>query len=226
MSMDPYECAFCHATFVVEGKYMKHYCDKQLRVDTMKTITGQNMYSYYSKWMISYHRIVPKHESFLSSKYYMAFSRFNEFVNRVNIPDVDMFITLMREKEICPTIWANDQVYSIYLEHIDRRATPSEQAKITIQTLFKVAEAADCDTSEVFDVLTPNDVIQFLRTRQLSPWLLLLSPKFKHFLVNKTTPEQRIVLEAIIRPHYWKAKFEKNAGDVLTIKKYITALNL
>ena len=170
--------------------------------------------------------MVPSAQSFLKSKYYQSFFRFAQRVKKLNIPDVNAFIMLMKEKDISPTIWTNDQVYAIYLEYLDRRASPISQAKITIDTLFKISEAAECDVSEIFDILEPNEVITLLRERRFSPWILLFSHKFKHLLIHKASDEQRIIMESIIRPQYWAGKFKKNPNDVELMKKYVDELDI
>ncbi len=194
MKQEHFECMHCHGKFVREDRYLAHRCKMMERDEEFHTPIGQSAWVYYDKWMRAYRRLVPAPSAFLKSRYYQSFVKFAKMVQVLHLPDVDAFILLMKEKDISPTIWANDQVYAIYLEYLDRRSTPAQQAKITVDTLFKIADAAECEVSDVFTILEPNEVISLLRERRISPWLLLFSPKFKDFLVNHTTPEQRIVM--------------------------------
>ena len=221
-----FECKFCKNKFVHEERYLKHRCKHMERAEEIQTQTGQMAWLYYQKWMKAYRRMVPAIESFMVSKYYQCFIRFTKHAQKLNLPDIDTFILLMKKEDISPTIWTNDQVYSIYLEYLDRRAAPAHQAKITVNTLFKIADEKECDVSEVFEILEPNEVIDLLRERRLSPWLILFSGKFKQMLINETTTEQRIIMETIIRPKYWAEKFTKHASDVELMKKYIEELGL
>jgi len=132
----------------------------------------------------------------------------------------------MREKDIAPAIWNSDAVYAIYLEFLDRKGDPNKQAEITINTLFDIAEEHECEVSDVFDVLTPNEVIHYLRQRRLSPWVLLNSKKFQQFFINKVSPEERIIMESIIRPHYWGQKFESRPDARELMRTYVSELNL
>jgi hypothetical protein len=75
-------------------------------------------------------------------------------------------------------------------------------------------------------MLEPNEVIVLLRERQLSPWILLFSKKFKEMLVNRVSDEQRIIMESIIRPQYWTTKFKKLPNDVATMRKYVEELDI
>jgi hypothetical protein len=114
----------------------------------------------------------------------------------------------------------------MYIEHLDRKSTPLEQAKLTVETLLTVADKRQADVSNIFEMLSPNEVIHLLRTRQVSPWLLLCSRKFKLFFKDKTTPEQRLIMETLIRPDYWLEKFEKSPKELEAIKHYVEAMNL
>lgn len=221
-----YTCSFCHHQFVFEERFIAHRCKSMIRDEEFRSPTGQAAWSYYQKWMKAYQRIVPKSQAFIKSKFYVSFIKFTKFVKKTNMPDTDTFIWLMKEKDISPTIWCNDQVYSLYLEFIDRRAVPEKQAQITIDTLFKLADAGEIEVSEVFDLIEPNELIQLLRQRRISPWILLNSAKFREFFINKTTPEQKIILESIIRPDYWKEKFTSNPKIVKKMKLYIDELQL
>lgn len=196
------------------------------RDEEFRTPVGQAAWNYYQEWMKAYKRQVPRAQAFLHSKFYSSFVRFAKFAKRVHLPEPKTFVWLMKERDISPAIWNNDQVYAIYLEFLDRQGDPKKAAETTINTLFDIADAAECETSDVFDILTPNEVIQLLRERRLSPWILLNSKKFLKFFVERVSNEERIVMESIIRPNYWGEKFTKRPEDVELMKKYVAELSL
>ena len=116
--------------------------------------------------------------------------------------------------------------YSTFIEYLDKRADPTKQAQSTINYLFKIADSLDIDVSEVFEHLSGNDVIQMLHRRQLSPWILINSPKFKQFLIHRVTDEERITMTAIIRPPLWAEKKANHPEIIAQMKKYVQELNL
>jgi hypothetical protein len=99
-------------------------------------------------------------------------------------------------------------------------------AHITVSTLFDVAEELDVDVSDIFDTISPHDVIQLFKQRRVSPWILLLSPKFSKFFANNTSTEERIILESIIRPHFWREQFDKSPQLVQTMKSFVKELGM
>jgi len=221
-----FECKFCGSRFALEQRYINHRCKQMIRDEEFRTPEGQAAWLFYQKWMKAYRRIVPKSSAFLHSKFYNSFMRFSHFTRKVHLPDAEMFIWLMRDKDISPTIWTNDQVYALYLEFMDRKAPPLKQAEITINTLFDLAHERECEVTDIFDHLEPNEVIQLLRQRRLSPWILLNSNKFKQFFVDCVSTEERIIMESIIRPTYWGKKFSTCAEDVERMKLYVAELSL
>lgn len=222
---DKFECKYCHSSFERESNYLKHRCEKMRRDEEIKTTLGQAAYQFYSDWMVSYKRLVPAIDIFLTSRYYKSFIRFAKYVKDLNIPDTSVFIKMMREKDISPTIWTNDQVYALYLEYLDNKVKPVVHAKITVETLLRLSDDKKCSVEEIFANLHPNEVLQLIRERRLSPWILLFSKKFIEMLKN-STPEQQALFEALIRPHYWKRKFTNNPNYVSVMKRFVEELNI
>lgn len=221
-----YQCKFCGHRFVHENRFLKHQCKQMKREETFQQPLGQAAWIFYQKWMRANKKMAHNANAFLHSKFYNSFIKFAEFVKTVRMPEPDLFIALMTERDIAPTIWTSDQVYALYLEYMDKKISPQKHAEITINTLFDHAEKAEVGVESVFDTLTAHDVIQMLRERRLSPWILLNCPSFTRFFKEKTTPEERIVMESIIRPVYWKDKFLKHPEIVQQMKVYVRELKL
>lgn len=190
-----------------------------------QTPIGQAAWIFYQKWLRQKKRQVPKAETFLQSRFYKPLIRFAHFVKRVNLPDIDTFIWMMVDMDVPPVLWNNDEYYTKYLEFLDRRADPYKRAQTTVDTLFCIADAAECDVGEAFSMLTGPELVQLLRERRLSPWILLNSKKFKQFL-GSASSEEMMIIQAIIRPQYWKERFEKYPEVVTNMKKYVNELDL
>lgn len=221
-----YECRYCGSTFVYEDRFLRHECKQMKREKEFQSPLGQQAWLLYQDWMRANRRHVPKGSSFLHSKLYGSFIRFAQFVKDVKLPDAKVFIRLMVDRDIPPAMWTAHEIYAQYLEHYDRCGKPLNQAKVTIDTLFELAEEHNCDISDVFDYLQPTEVTQLIRQRVLSPWILLNSRKFMGFYINKVTGEERVIMDAIIRPDYWRKKFSSNEKDYLKMKTFVSELNL
>lgn len=221
-----FTCKYCRKQFVREHHYLAHKCKEMKRDEELRTPNGQAALNYYQLWMRTMKRTPPSAAAFATSRYYRTFVNFVEFSKAVDLPKPDKFIWLMVYKDFPPTIWTNDEVYTTYLEFLDRKTSPLDQASLSIETLLAVADKHEIEPSEVFTVLKAQDIIHMLRTRRLSAWLLLFSKKFKHLFAHETTTDQRLIIENLIRPEYWGDKLEEYADEVKTIKMLVSEMGI
>jgi hypothetical protein len=189
------------------------------REEEMKSPNGQAALNYYQLWMRNMKRMPPPAAAFMTSKYFRTFVNFTLFSKKVDLPMPEKFIWFMVEKDYPPTLWTNDEVYSMYLEFLDHKTTPIEQAKLSLDTLYNYASNNRIEVDYVFDHLHPMDIIHMLRVRKLSPWLLLNSKKFRVLYATGVTDEQRIIMDALIgQPERWMTRFKEHSTEVETIK--------
>jgi len=221
-----FKCNHCSTSFVHEDRYLKHKCKQMQRKEDLETPLGQAAWLYYQYWMKANHRFVPEVKSFLHSKFFSPFMRFAKFVKEVRIPDPELYIELMIELDMMPAMWTSDIIYVAYIEYLDKKIPPIRNAKITIETLFNLAEDMKCDITEIFNHLDPHEVIQLIRQRKISPWLLLRSRKFNEFYHNRLTKDNRMLLETIVIPKRWAEKLKNSAEDVKKIDQFVEALGL
>ena len=219
-----YQCSFCGATFVREVNFLKHRCRKMEKVQQFKTVEGQAAWQYYKTWMKSQQKFVSTSKAFLNSRFFKSFFDFAHFVKKVHLPNVPLYINLMVKRKISPVSWTKDEAYRLYLEHYDVYADPLEQVDVTVKLIMEYAEEANVPPSEIFNLLTPSEIAQLIRQRRFTPWLLLNSTKFKHFLVN-CNQHDRLLLQGLIRPAFWKQRIA-SYSKIKQIKKIISALKL
>lgn len=219
-------CRACHRSFVIESRYLQHRCTQMKREDELKSPQGQAAWNFYQVWFKHQKRLPPPATTFLTSKYFRTFANFVELVKRVDMPTPEKFIWLMVQKNYPPAMWMSNDAYATYVEFLDRKTTPMDQFKLSLQTLLDITDRYDVDISNVFDVIPPHEIIRLLNVRRLSPWLLLFSKQFQVIFRTKMTPDQKIMTESLIRPEYWSEKKQEYSEDVILIKKYVQELKL
>lgn len=227
MKDKPFYCTYCHHSFHYEDRFLKHQCRQKQRAEEINSPIGQAAWFYYQSWMRAQHHMLPHIKAFLHSKFYKPFIRFAEFVKQVRIPDPELYILQMVALDMAPMLWTNDQVYTAFLEYMDRKLSATRHAEITIDTLFDYADSLGCQNSpgDVFVKTNPNEIIQLIRQRKLSPWLLLHSGKFKKFYAG-LSKDQQIVIETMIRPTYWAEKLKKDPESVEVMKTFVKQMDL
>lgn len=221
-----FKCNHCGHSFVYEDRLLRHRCKQMVRKEEFQTPLGQAAWQHFQVWMKASHKFVQPAKSFLHSKFYGAFMRFAKFCKDARIPDPELYILFMIKLDIPPTMFTNNQIYAAFIEEMDRNVPPIKNAKITIETLFNTAEDMGCGVDEVFDKIDPNDFLQLLIQRKISPWFLAKSPKFSKMYHSRMSKEQRMVLETIIIPKIWTKKLQDNPEDVKKIEQFVKALGL
>jgi hypothetical protein len=192
-----YECRFCNKLYKQESAFAKHYCDERRKNDVLKTIIGQIAFSLYDRWLQMKYKREADLEMFKNSRFFNAFVKFADLYKKINgLADVDEFFALMIRKNIQPGNWVDDRIIRYYLDHID---SGTIQSKITrsCNTLIKIADAYDCDTSEVFKYIEFHIMMDFIKLGKLSPWVLLNSKSFMRWL-STISKEQQITQQFLI----------------------------
>lgn len=204
-----YECEFCKTNYSTERGLENHKCDVQARVEMLQTPLGQASFLFYAKWMRASRRSIPTITTFSTSRYYESFLRFAKFNKAVRLPSVDTYITIMVSKDIGPHLWTQDKAYGIYLEHMTLNLDPNTAVKITSDTLEKLAEEYSCEISDVFAACSKLEIIQNIRERRLTPWILLKSKAFRAWLATLSETELNTV-QSLIDVGFWTRRFKEH----------------
>lgn len=223
-----YKCNYCGKRYQRERAFIDHRCKQMIREEELRTLIGQAAWRFYQDWMRFQRKRVPDDRAFLNSRFYNSFMKFAKFVKQTDLPTPEKFIKLMIQENYHPPMWLIDEVYVIYLEYLDRTRTPSDHATITFQTLFKVSNTLECDISEVFDEISSSQIIELIKQRKLSPFVLLASKKFNQFIVktSKENKEQFIILTNLIRFNHWKKYIECHQKAFESIKRHVAEMEL
>ena len=222
-----YQCDFCHARFKTETRFMKHHCKEMKREEDFRSLEGQAAQLFYKAWMMHKHRAhTTSPSAFKESKYFNMFIKFVNFVKQTKLPDTDAYIKLMVQQKIEPNNWTSDIAYGRYLEWVTRVLPTDRLIEITVTSMFDYADESHVNVSDVFTVISPNEIIQMLHQRRISPWILLNSRKFSEFFRNNTTPEERVIMESLINPDYWMSRFKSHTDDLKLAKDCVIALDL
>lgn len=190
------------------------------RNDEMDSVVGKAALMYYQEWMRMKGRNAARdEETFKSSKFYTAFINFAEWARKVRLLRPSDFIRKMVNKDFSPNYWTRDEIYMLYLEELDK-LPPMDQVEMSLKTLGAICENIDAEMSEVFSLMSGMDIIQLLRSRRLSPWLCLMSKRFRVAFVM-LPKEQQIIIETIIRADVWAEKLENHQEEAAKIRKLV-----
>lgn len=211
-------CKFCNKQFKREINYIKHHCEKMKRYDLFKTSIGLVAYIAFNQW-----RKIQKYPSvnvdvFTNSRYFNAFIKFAKFSRIQQIPDIVGYISLMVDKQLLPFYWSDFDVYDCYIQNFDNEYSVDSKIDISIETLHELSKQLNCQLSDVFNHVTPIQILRGITSRKISPWLLLPSKKFMNFIMYRSNKEERLLFNSFVDVAIWKQHFLENPKKLLEIK--------
>lgn len=219
-------CKYCHKSYVKEAAYLEHQCKQMKRAEEIQTPVGQTAWLYYCNWLRAKKRSPPASpHTFLESKFYRTFINFTRFSQAADLPQPDRFIKWATGKDYQPAMWCIDVVYAEYMDYLDGRLDPIEQAHLSIKTILHETDRLEVDASVFFEAVHSVDIIRLIQVRKLSPWLLLLSRKFQSFFAG-LSPEQKVMVEDLVQPELWLSRLESMPQQTAKIKAYLTEMGL
>lgn len=189
---------------------------------------GISAYKYYIKWLKSSGKSVKyidKH-SFIHSTQYNHFVSFVDFIAEKGIPDPNLYIAFMISKDLPPQHWKRDDALEEFLEFYDCDISPKKHITKSVDTILRLADALECNPSNIFEYLDNNTVLVLVQSRKISPWLLLNSTRFKDYLRNNASAKERNYIQKHINPAKWKKILEKNSELLPDIRLILKELDL
>ena len=116
-------------------------------------------------------------------------------------------------------------MYDAYLKHFDTVMDTMTHLRTTLATISYLADTYECDESDIFDHLSGIQVVDLLRERKLSPWILLHSGKFAAKL-KTYSPETKIRIESCINCGFWIARFQRDTKTVEQVKALVHSIGI
>jgi len=221
-----FRCPYCDKRYKNEKFFDAHTCKEMIRSEQASTIEGQRAFAYFQEWNKLRGRRILSLDQFIAAPTYNSFFVFDSFSRKVDLPNIKLYMKIMVEKDLQPSIWVNDIAYSYYIDYMDKRVGSNQQASITVDSIFDWCEVNDINSSDFFDYIPPNNLIKMILKRRLSPWILFNSKKFEIYYKNKLSSEQRKILDNIHSPSAWKNKFSKRQQEVTNMEKVVNEMQL
>lgn len=224
--MTLHECQYCLKKFKSAKWLSNHECQQMKRYKMLHSPIGISAYNAYSLWMKRKGHRNRGEEQFIDSKTFTSFFNFIKFAAKMALPNQKKFIEYMIQLDIHPKDWTNKKVYEQYIKEFENLLTPEEQVETSVDTVYELSKIFECEPNEIFLHLEPVSLIRIVQAKKLSPWFLLNSNKFKWFINNEMTREQKLILEEYVNEYHWQGEFKNNVDTIKTIKSKIQELGL
>lgn len=221
-----FECRYCKRLFKKETAFIKHSCKERERHYDLTNSYGQAAFNLYCRWIyLKFKRSEVTYETFKISRFYNAFISFAKYYQAIKgFTNLDEFLLLMIRRDITPSNWLNERVIAYYLNQVDQ-STPTDKIKKSLNSIFKICDAYDCDTSMFFDNIEFDVMVSFIKLHKLSPWVLLNSKQFMVWL-SELGEEQQGILDNMIDSDKWYDLFQNDIKSLNFAKTCVKELGL
>ena len=220
------KCEYCEREFKRESAFLKHSCKEKERALYLKTFDGKRAYLFYTLWMKEYGRSIPTIETFLTSNYFKSFVKFSEYVSKINLYMPEQFIKLMKEYDIAPTLWTHSEIFDIYYLWVDCQLDALSQVQATVETIYQLMEIFNIkDAKTAIGKLQSRELVELLRNRKISSYLVLCSSVFKDIISNMDEGDRNEIM-SIVNIEQISKKFDTDKKLHNDIKEIVKALNL
>lgn len=220
-----WNCTYCQRPFQTETGFMNHKCKGRERLDELRSPVGQQAYSLYAEWMRVRKMTVPPIENFMESRYFRAFVKFSEYANKTAIPNVLQYVKFMVEQKIDPMLWTNRAMYASYLEWFDDAFPPESQFIESLDRLLMMVADHKVEPKDIFKALGTEKIVNMVRRRKLTPWLLVTSSAFLKW-ASALDPHERSVLTDCVDVGAYSLKLQKRADLATMFRKATNEVGL
>jgi hypothetical protein len=174
---------------------------------------------------LRHHRGCKNVDNFLRTPSYPHFIRLIRFSKEVNLPDIEYYLKLMIASKRQPTTWCSDKSYRVFLQQINSSMAATDAIKMSAKELQDLSEKLDLSVREMVELMEVPEILQLVRQRRLSPWLIFNSDLLKKKFEALDEGMQKTAT-GIMDPNYWTVIMQQNGKAVLLAKKVNETLEI
>lgn len=219
--MSQHLCKFCEKGFGSEKTLAVHMCVKKKRWAERDMIGARLGFRVFQRFyeLTTTSKKPKSQEDFIDSKFYSDFVRFGRYLVELNPINADAFIDFVIRNGVKLKEWTADFVYDSFLEDFMKSEGPEMALERTILEMQEWADENKKSFADFFKEVNANEATFLIRAGRISPWVLYLAPSADE-LFARLSPEQGKIINSVIDPSRWQARFMLKKDDV----KFVTEL--
>lgn len=221
-----YMCQMCGLVMESQTELDNHYCDRMLRSDALKTVTGQSAKLLYEAYLKVQNRSYPGDFLFITSRYFTSLLKFADYVKRIKLPKPFYFIEWAMKRNWPPTLWMNGKVYMEYMDHMDHQP-PFEALAESIKWMDNYCEDRGVDIGQFFNVIVNYDLVEAVQSRSVTAWALVFCPEFANYMKSgNLSTEQKMIIEVNLNINRVNKVLDSDPELVDAIKTTLKSIGL
>lgn len=227
---DKFQCHFCKKEFSRESTLEVHLCEKKRRWMNKDDKNVRIAFASWLHWCKKSGLYLNKkggltYTDFMNSTAYIAFVKFGYFVEEYKITNYLAYIDFMIKNNYKMPAWNKDSTYEYFVKMNMRQETIDEAIEKTIKFIDKWSYENHNQWNDFFDVISGQQVLDWLRGGRISPWVFFTSEKAQN-LMGRMTDEQLILLDKYIDVKWWMQVMRRKAKDKQFVEQIVKEYEL
>jgi hypothetical protein len=220
-------CKFCKKAFSSERTLASHMCVKKKRwadKDNIASRLGLRVFQefYYRTTSAKKYKTL---EDFIDNRFYIDFVKFGRYLVELDPIDSDDFVTYLIENGVKLRDWKEAYVYACYLEEKMKSEPVYRAVERSLATMENWAKENSDIYSNFFKKANINEVVYFIRSGKISPWVFYLAPSADRIMSNLNEDNIKII-EQIIDPIKWQVIFMSRREDTERVRETLLEAGL
>lgn len=185
-----------------------------LRREDRDVMLGFNAYREFYKRHYKQHQ--KTYEQFMNSNYFDSFVKFGKHIIDINAVNPVEFINFIINSAIPLNKWCYNSVYEQYVIWLTSQETPERALERNMLLMEQWALDNNEEWTDFFRKIDTTVAMNYIRTGRISPWLLYNTETGQE-LLDRLRDDQLVLIQKVLNPYKWNAKFKKHKDDVENI---------
>jgi hypothetical protein len=164
-------------------------------------------------------------DTFIKTTSFTHFINLIRFAHEVHLPDIELYIKTMVAAKRSPNTWSSDRSYRVFLQKMNTSTNASDAIRISAKELQDLADALETTVTELVRDMAVSEMLQLIRQRRISPWLVLNCRSFKKKIMESDVSEQDLI-SRVIDPDYWTIIMAQNRRAIQLAKQVCEILEI
>lgn len=225
MKKEFFECEYCGAVLKTRRGYDNHSCTKKRLAKETSDASMVRAKWLFDFW-INYNGYGnPRTQAkFERSPHYRPFVEFTHHAEQIYLPAPAVeFIKWASDEKIPLVQWKTDKVTNRFKKAFERGDHVLEAVASSLEQIASWCDGYGVDMSEFFGMISPAEMIRWLQSGRMSPWVFMLSPKNAAF-ISRCDNDQIDFISDLLDVDYWDSRLSFSTGpaaEVLTVLKEV-----
>jgi hypothetical protein len=210
-----FECQYCKKSFKKEKTLSIHLCEpkrRHINKDAKYVRLGYLAYNRFYK-LTQGSKKDKTYDSFSSSNYYTAFTKFGRYILDINAIDPEKFIDFVINNSVHLDKWCSDAIYETYIRELNKKETAERAIERGILLMQQWGREHDRPFNVFFREVSKPRLIHWIKSGRISPWIIFNCYSCSAAMANFNEHELNLINENL-EPTFWTHKFSKQPDDV------------